>query len=163
MSMRSFVLSFAAVLVVGCGAPTEEPAFPAPSPRAVPPPTFEPRAVHAPLDLTPRDTSASPSSEPYRVGGAVTAPIESRRVQPILPDRCSSSRFEGPFIFEADISTSGRISDLRTLRTVAAVPSCPEAETAVREALSQWQYEPATYRGRPVAVYLTITVSPQYR
>ena len=160
--MKFFVLALTVLMVVGCQAATEEPSFPTPSPAPVSTPTYEPRAVHAPLDLTPPDTRASLSSAPFRVGGDVTAPIESRRVQPVFPDRCTSSRFEGLFIFEAVISASGRISGLRTLRTVAAVPPCPEAEPAVREALAKWQYKPATYRGQPVAVYLTITVSPHF-
>ncbi|MRR11125.1 hypothetical protein EG835_01230 [bacterium] len=162
-STRFFVLALAVLLVVGCHAATEEPSFPTPSPAPVSTPTFAPRAVRAPLDLTPPDTSASLSSAPLRVGGYVIAPIETRRVQPVFPDRCTSSRFQGPFIFEAVISASGRISGLRTLRTAAASPPCPEAEPAVREALAQWQYKPATYRGQAVAVYLTITVSPHYR
>ena len=162
-SMRFFVLALAVVLGVGCQAATDAPSFPTPSPAPVSTPTFVPRAVHAPLDLTPPDTSASLSSAPLRVGGDVIAPIESRRVQPVFPDRCTSSRFEGLFIFEAVISASGRISGLRTLRTAAAVPPCPEAELAVRAALAQWQYRPATYRGQPVAVYLTITVYPHRR
>lgn len=161
--MQFLALALAFLLLGSCRAGTEEPCCNAPSPSPVPHPTrtFDSGVTHLPLDLTRPNTSAPRSSDPLRVGGDVSAPVELRRVLPVFPDRCAGFRFEGVFIVEAIISTSGRVSGLRVLRPAVSVPPCPEAEMAVRRALAQWHFKPATYRGQPVPVYLAIPVPLQ--
>ena len=161
--MRFLVLAVALPLSLGCGPRSDEPSFPTapPAPRATP--SFDSGVVHAPHPPEVLDTSPSSPSEPLRVGGSVTAPVLVTQVQPVFPARCSSSRFEGLFIFEAVIDSSGRVASIRTIRSVSASPPCPEAEVAVREALARWHYKPAMFAGIPVSVYLTITISPHHR
>ena len=159
--MQFLALALAVLLLGACRAGTEEPFYSPPSPSPVPHPTleFNPGATHVPLNLTRPNNSFPRFSEPLGVGGDVIAPVVLRRVLPNFHDRCASFLFEGDFIFEALISSSGHVSGLRVLRPAVIVPPCPEAEAVAREALAQWQFKPATYRGQPVAVYLTIPVS----
>ena len=161
--MQFLALALAVLLLGACRAGTEDPFYspPSPSPAPHPAPEVNPGAIHVPLNLTRPSTSFPRFSEPLRVGGDVTAPVELRRVLPNFHDRCASFQFEGDFIVEAIINSSGRVSGLRVLRPAVIVPPCPEAEAVVRKALAQWQFKPATFRGQPVDVYLTISVSLQ--
>ncbi len=164
-SMQSLALLLAVLLLGGCRADTDGPAYNPASPSPVPSPalTFDSGVTHVPLNLTRPNPSAPRYSEPLRVGGDVSAPLELRRVLPEFPDRCAGFQFEGVFIVEAIISRSGHVSGVRTLRPAVTVPPCPEAEAAVRKALAQWLFKPAMYRGQPVPVYLTVPVPLQQR
>lgn len=68
------------------------------------------------------------------------------------------SLYEGAYIFEASISETGEVRDIRTIRRPKLTPSCPELEEVCRRAVSAWRYEPALRFGKPVPVYLTISV-----
>jgi hypothetical protein len=98
-----------------------------------------------------------------RVGGEVVEPTEISRVSPVFPTTCGKSRFQGLFIFEATIDSQGTVTNVKTLRGISARPPCPERETECKRALSLWRYKPATLRGVPVPVYLTITLSFHFR
>jgi hypothetical protein len=69
----------------------------------------------------------------------------------------------GIAIFELVIDAEGTVTSVRTLRFLKARPPCPELEIACKKALSQWRYRPATLRGVPVPVYLTVTQSFHWR
>jgi TonB family protein len=87
-----------------------------------------------------------------RVGPGVTEPIELTRVKPQLVQNKSLST--GVIILEGIITVDGKVERVRVLRPVS-----PEADEAAVEAVRQWRYRPATYQGRPVPVYLTVTVN----
>jgi protein TonB len=98
-----------------------------------------------------------------RVGGSVTEPIELSRVQPKYPDT-SGHRFSSTlFILEAVIDRSGVVHDVHFLRAPEITPPLPAFNAAIVRAISSWRYKPATLDGRPVCVYLTVTVSIHLR
>ena len=99
----------------------------------------------------------------YRVGGDVTAPIELSRVAPVFPDACKGSRASGIFILNATIDETGRVTDLSTVARPTFDPPCPQLENAYKRAVLQWRYKPATLRGKPVPVSLTVTGTLQFR
>jgi outer membrane biosynthesis protein TonB len=109
-------------------------------------------------------TAPSPALEPtaiptpYRVGDGVTAPRLKKRAEFTIPEVCKKSEYEGVFIFEATITEAGRVTDLHTIRSPKLTPACPELERACRNAISTWTYDPAIRDGKPVSVYLAITV-----
>jgi TonB family protein len=65
---------------------------------------------------------------------------------------------QGIGIFEMTIDESGSVSAIRTINRPLFDPPCPAFEESYRAALSKWKYKPATRDGKPVAVYLTMTV-----
>jgi TonB family protein len=101
------------------------------------------------------DTSAAGRGEPAAipVGGKVREPRLVQRVEPAYPDTARIARIQGPVVLEAIITTEGRVEELRVLSS----PSPLLSESAL-SAVSRWRYLPATLNGRPVTVFLTVTV-----
>ena len=61
---------------------------------------------------------------------------------------------QGVSLYEGIITTTGCVTDLRLLKS-----SSPVLDIMGMEAIAQWRYQPATLNGRPVRVYLTVTVT----
>ena len=138
-------------LVIGCQQRAERP------PDAVSQDVLAGRA-------TPPGLQLSPTSEVYKVGGDVTAPRALSKIEAPLPSQCRESQFNGsPFIFQATITETGDVRDIKTLKAPVFTPPCPEWEAAYREALAKARYEPALLRGKPVATSLTVTVTVDFR
>jgi protein TonB len=95
-----------------------------------------------------------PGEEPMRVGGEVKEPVEISRVKPQYPEAARKARMQGVVILEAIITKDGSVSDVRVLRGIN-----PLLDNAAMRAVQQWKYKPATFNGRPVPVYLTVTVT----
>jgi hypothetical protein len=94
----------------------------------------------------------------YRVGEGVTAPHLTSKLEIKIPDKCRMSEYAGAFIFEATITETGEVRDIQTTRRPKLTPPCPELEEECRRALSGWKYGPALRDGKPVPVYLTISI-----
>ena len=93
-------------------------------------------------------------AEPLRVGGPVTAPVLIRRVEPIIPESTRRRSIDAsPVVVEAVITETGEVARLKVVR------SNPPFDAAVIRAVSQWRYRPALLDGKPVSVYLTVTLS----
>ncbi len=95
-----------------------------------------------------------PDDVPIRIGGEVVPPEPISRPQPLYPDIARKARVTGVVIVEAIIDKQGNVTDARVLRGLPMGLS--EAAT---NAILRWKYRPATLNGRPVAVYLTVTVN----
>jgi periplasmic protein TonB len=91
---------------------------------------------------------------PIRIGGEVVPPELINRVQPVYPEIARKARVQGVVIVEAIIDKQGNVTDCRILRGLPMGIS----EAAVA-AIQRWKYRPATLNARPVAVYLTVTVT----
>ena len=90
------------------------------------------------------------NNEPMAVGGEVTAPILVKKVEPQFPEMVSSEVF---WLFSMVVTKEGHISDLELVKGTAGSYS-RAAETAIK----QWQFKPATYRGRAVDVKYNLSV-----
>ncbi len=91
---------------------------------------------------------------PIRIGGEVVPPVLESRISPVYPEIARKARVQGVVIVEAIIDKQGNVTDARVLRGLPMGVS--EAATA---AIQKWKYKPATLNGRPVSVYLTVTVT----
>lgn len=107
-------------------------------------------SVDVPGGVPPRESEPSPILRP---GGAVTEPVEISRVQPDYPESARKAQMQGTVVLEAVISRSGAVESVRVLRSVN-----PLLDASAVKAVSRWRYEPARFDGRPVPVYLTVTV-----
>lgn len=87
----------------------------------------------------------------------VTEPviIESSRTLPRYPELARRSGVAGSVILQAVIQTDGTVGSVVVLREMPGRVGFKEAAV---EAISRWRYRPGLLNGRPVAVYLTITV-----
>jgi periplasmic protein TonB len=93
----------------------------------------------------------------YPWSQGVTEPvlIESSRTLPRYPELARRSGVEGSVILQAVIQTDGTVGSLMVLRET---PGRMGFKQAAIEAISRWRYRPGLQYGRPVAIYLTITV-----
>ena len=89
---------------------------------------------------------------PVRVAQLPEAPRKTVDVHPVYPDIARNARVEGTVVLEAVVDTSGRVTQLRVLRSV------PLLDQAALDAVRQWRYTPSTYGGRAVSVLMTVTV-----
>jgi protein TonB len=91
---------------------------------------------------------------PIRIGGEVVPPELITKVQPVYPEIARKARVQGVVIVEAIIDKQGNVIEGRILRGLPMGVS----EAAVA-AIQRWKYRPAMLNGRPVSVYLTVTVT----
>jgi periplasmic protein TonB len=104
-------------------------------------------------------SSPSPPAPPWpaaagavRVGGAVKAPTQTRRVNPVYPPEAQTARIQGVVIMEAIIGEDGRVRDTRVLRSI------PALDQAALDAVRQWEYTPTLLNGMAVPIVMTVTV-----
>ena len=88
-----------------------------------------------------------------RVGGEIQEPTLITRINPSYPELARRARLEGPVILQAIIDRQGVVKDVQILRGLGL-----GLDEAAVNAVSQWQYTPTFYNGRPVEVILTVTV-----
>ncbi|MGH9381444.1 MAG: energy transducer TonB [Thermoanaerobaculia bacterium] len=91
--------------------------------------------------VTPADANASP-------------PVKSSGPGPVYPQELAQEGIEGWVIVETTVSREGRVTRPRALRS-----SDPRFEASAIEAVRQWQFQPAIFKGRPVEVTYTLTVN----
>ncbi len=89
---------------------------------------------------------------PIRVADLPVSPRKIVDVRPQYPEIARAARVEGTIIMEAVLDTSGRVTQLRVLKSV------PMLDQAAVDAVRQWRYTPSVYGGHPVSVLMTITV-----
>ena len=89
-----------------------------------------------------------------RVGGEVVGPKLLRKVNPDFPKPLRLKFRElTPIIVEAVVTETGDILDPTVVRSTN-----PDLDPIVLAAIRQWKYKPARKRGKPVPVFLTVTV-----
>jgi protein TonB len=145
-------------------APGESAGSPTPLVAAEPTPSPPPETFGSVYEVTiprPRATNAPSQDEspPYDLRRVdqkdVTAPVLVSRIEPAYPEIARRGRAEGQVVVEAVISDRGEVQDARVVHSTTMPILNEEALRAVR----QWRYRPALYRGRPVRVYVTVTVT----
>jgi len=103
-----------------------------------------------PIVIRPPDPPRSVA--PIRVADLPVVPRKIVDVRPQYPEIARAARVEGTIIMEAVLDTSGRVTQLRVLKSV------PMLDQAAVDAVRQWRYTPSLYGGHPVSVLMTITV-----
>ena len=93
------------------------------------------------------------SDDPIPIGGAVARPVKIFSPKPQYTELARRAGLEGMVILQAVIDRQGRIGEVEVLRGLPLGLS----ESAVA-AVERWRFEPATLKGKPVRVYLSLTV-----
>ena len=92
--------------------------------------------------------------QPLRLEDNVQPPRLVRKVEPSYPMTSRYEGREGIVILEAVISRNGCVRQIETLKGLD-----PVLDYSAARAVSQWRYQPASLDGKPVDVYLTVTVT----
>ena len=92
-------------------------------------------------------------TKPIRPHAGIRAPTKLKHVPPIYPEIARANRIKGMVILEAVISETGRVRDVRVLRSI------PLLDNAAMDAVRQWEFTPTLLNGQPVPVLLTVTVT----
>lgn len=114
---------------------TAEPPPPAPQPAAVP-------------------ASADRSGVYAAVPAGGTQPEEIDRVIPRYPAMARRAGIAGAVVVRGIVRRDGTIDNVEVIKDLPY-----GLGDAAREAVSQWRFRPATYRGDPIDVYYTVTVN----
>ena len=122
-----------------------------PAPEPLPMPTAE--------ETRPVVSGESPvRTNPTGVYAAVppggTQPDEVDRVVPRYPAMARRAGVEGAVVIRGIVRRDGTIDDVEVIKNLPY-----GLGEAAREAVSQWRFHPATFRGDPIDVYYTVTVN----
>jgi len=90
---------------------------------------------------------------PILVGGDVDRPVAIHTPEPEYTEIARRVRLQGIVILQLTLDKAGEVSEVKVLRGMGGGLT-ESAERAVR----QWRYHPATLNGKPVAVYMTVTI-----
>lgn len=118
--------------------------------------TLEPVFELPPLDTVIDFPTAPPEPEPdgpLPIGGPVVAPVRVEGPVPVYPEIARRARIECVVLLKSVIDKAGRVTEIEVDKP------CPFglSEAAVT-AVERWRYAPATLKGLPVAVYMTVQV-----
>jgi TonB family protein len=83
-----------------------------------------------------------------------TQPEETDRVVPRYPMMARRSGIQGPVVVRGIVRRDGTIDNVEVIKDLPY-----GLGEAARDAVSQWHFSPATYRGDPIDVYYTVTVN----
>jgi protein TonB len=112
---------------------------------------FDPAEIAYVVEIPPPPPEDPP--EVMEIGGGVTRPIALESPPPVYPELARRVRREAVVLLKGILDREGRVTEL------AVVQGAPFGLTeAALDAVGRWRYEPATYRGQAVAVYLTVRV-----
>ena len=89
---------------------------------------------------------------PVRVAQLPVAPRKIADARPLYPEIARRARVEGTVVLEAVLDPTGRVTQLRVMKSV------PLLDQAALDAVAQWRYTPSVYGGHPVSVLMTITI-----
>lgn len=97
---------------------------------------------------------AADEEEALKVGGDVKEPVQISRIQPAYPEEARKNGLQGIVKLSAVIDTKGTVAKVEPIES----PD-PTLAAAAVDAVRQWTYKPATLKGKPVKVRMTITVA----
>ncbi|HKB71527.1 MAG TPA: TonB family protein [Thermoanaerobaculia bacterium] len=90
----------------------------------------------------------------WSVGADIQPPHLVHRVEPVYPETLKNQKKTGLVVIQATVTDEGAVSRASVVRH-----SDPGLDQAALAAVRQWRYEPAMLDGKPVNVYITITVN----
>lgn len=83
-----------------------------------------------------------------------TQPVETDRVVPRYPMMARRAGIQGPVVVRGIVRRDGTIDNVEVIKDLPY-----GLGEAARDAVSEWHFRPATYRGDPIDVYYTVTVN----
>jgi len=112
--------------------------------------SFLPPELQAHPSLTKQKTATG--QQIYKVGGDVAAPVALVRGEVPYPPELAGTRKIGSA--DVTIDANGKVIEVKPMLGLS-----PAADAMIADALSHWEFRPATRAGQPVAVIYSVTVS----
>lgn len=114
------------------------------------PPVFEPEPEPEPV----REPEPVESTVYSAVPPGGTQPVELDRAVPRYPAVARAAGVEGAVVVRGIVRRDGTIDDVEVIKDLPY-----GLGESARSAVRRWRFRPATYRGRPIDVYYTVTVN----
>ena len=119
------------------------------------PGSSEPRAASpGPAAPTEGAVPEGVSGGVLKVGGDVSEPVVLSRVPPDYPEEARKNKVQGIVKLSAVVDEKGIVAKVEPIES----PD-PALTQAAADAVKKWTYRPATRKGKPVKVRMTITVN----
>ena len=106
-----------------------------------------------------REAETLVDQKPVRIRGSVRAPKKIRYAWPKYPAAPPGTTGSGMWIGEALINTSGKVVRVWPIREVEFEPPFPSFNSAIADAIRQWEFEPLILQGKAAPVCMTVTVN----
>ncbi len=90
---------------------------------------------------------------PVQIGAGIRAPEKIYSPRPLYTEEARRARIQGIVILQTVIDVHGNVTEVTPIKGL----TLGLTESAV-ETVGQWKFKPATRDGKPVAVYLHVTV-----
>jgi protein TonB len=100
----------------------------------------------------PSSTAAPDSAAPSSEEATIVPPRLIKSVRANASPEALRDFARGNVTLDAVVDPSGHV------KTMKVLTGPPSLQNAAMDALKQYQYEPATQRGKPVAAHVTVTV-----
>jgi len=111
--------------------------------------------TQAPAEPPPEVHVATDNAGVYSaVPAGGTQPEETDRVVPRYPILARRAAVQGPVVVRGIVRRDGTIDEVEVIKDLPY-----GLGEAASEAVRQWHFRPATYRGEPIDVYYTVTVN----
>ncbi|MEA2562585.1 MAG: hypothetical protein QOH06_4089 [Acidobacteriota bacterium] len=94
------------------------------------------------------------AASPLKVEGDVKPPKIVNKVQPEYPASARDAKIEGTVVVKTVIDEQGRVQK----PTVGESSGNADLDKSALDTVAQWTFQPATLKGKPVAVYFTLTI-----
>jgi hypothetical protein len=101
--------------------------------------------------------------KPVRIDRSVRAPKKIRDVPPKYPELPPGTIGSGMWIGEVLINNSGKIAHVWPIREVEFKPPFPAFDSAITDAIQQWEFEQLFVQGTAVPVCMTVTVNINWK
>ena len=111
---------------------------------------FLPMELQAHPSLTKLKTTTG--QQIYKVGGDVLAPVALMKSDVPYPPELEGARKIG--VAEVTIDAEGKVIEVKPMLGLS-----PAADRMIADAISRWEFRPATRAGQPVAVIYSVTLS----
>lgn len=103
------------------------------------------------------DTLPQVEERLYEHTAGVSAPVITRRVMALYPERALKLRMQGYVIVQAVLMADGSVGDVTVLRGLGS--NRFGFEDAAINAVRQWEFIPGTFRGKPANITLSLKVT----
>ena len=111
--------------------------------------------TQAPAEPPPEVHVATDNAGVYSaVPAGGTQPEETDRVVPRYPPLARRAGIQGPVVVRGIVRRDGTIDNVEVIKDLPY-----GLGEAAKDAVSEWHFRPATYRGDPIDVYYTVTVN----
>jgi TonB family protein len=109
------------------------------------------------IDIAAGDPASKPETngEPWVLTADITPPSKLNDISPIYPASAKHTLTQGRVVLQLVVCEDGSVTDVKVLRSIE------QLDQAAIDCVSQWKYKPAQKDGKPVAVYVTVTVNFQ--